>query len=538
MTGYFLIEIFSGVGTHRSAMFEPAASQKAPLPAWNPVNGLQRLAGFLKTVPASVFAAAALFAVLWLLGFPIPFVDDLFMIGAALNMAGGGDFSNPLITRQGFPSHYFFAQPPTHSYVLLGWLKVFGISAGSLTGFQLTMFFLTAAATIAILRRHSAPRWLEWLIGPAVIVGLIPCGLRMEPLAIALSMAGFAMIECGIRKRYAVTLAFFLMFMGGSAAPRTIFLPAAFVLLSIWRLARSGPGPGKGLRLALICATIALAITVVLFLWMIGFRLNEFLATFRFHTGKRLELDVNNWQVFLALLVQLHMLTQWPVLFLPFVAVGFNLLRRPRRVTQLDVIAISVLVPFALLAVTGTITVYTVWFAVFALLAGSASLLQRCSPLAKVAVQAGLTIVLFAACRVTIIQMIGVVSGRIEFSPGPHRAEALAMRSVPGHKVVVDSWVVRSVFGYRLPPDFAAFEFCHRIDGSFADDSLSQGDIYLVAPWDVRVLEEMTHLQIPESSLPMWTPFGVLRWSMMEYPCRVFIIPAESCNGKREVAGK
>jgi len=37
---------------------------------------------------------------LWMLDFPKPMVDDLFNISAALNMVGGGAFSNPLLERQ------------------------------------------------------------------------------------------------------------------------------------------------------------------------------------------------------------------------------------------------------------------------------------------------------------------------------------------------------------------------------------------------------------------------------------------------------
>jgi hypothetical protein len=498
-----------------------------------------KLLGFLAwlkrlplSIPASVFGAGVLFACLWMLGFPTPFVDDLALVGAALNMAAGGDFSNPLMTRQGFPSHYFFIQLPTHSYVLTGWLKIFGISTASLTAFQMTMYFLTAAATIAILRRHSAPRWLEWLTGPAVIACLAPCGLRMEPLAIALTMAGFAIIECGVRNRFAVALAFFLMFMGGSAALRTIFLPTAFVLLSIWRLARTGATFGRGLRLALISAAFTLAITVVLFLWMIDFRLNEFLTTIRFHTIKRVELDVSKWAVFLALLEHAPKFMGWPLLFLPFVVMCLNCLRRPRRFTELDGITTCLLIPFVLLALTGTITVYALWFPVFALLTGVASMLQPLSSGRKRVLLAVLALLLLVANKWTVITAFGVASGKIKHDTGPLTAQALAMRSEPTHKVALDSWIARYVFGYQIPPEFAAFEFCYPIGGSFVESSLAKGDIYLVSPMGVRQLEDGTNLRMPDP--PMWAPLGVRRWAIPGHPCRVSVIRAEDCNGPKK----
>src|SRR5208283_4171360 len=175
-----------------------------------------------KGVLTSVFFSLVFFGFLWLLDFPKPFIDDLFYCGAALNMAGGGDLSNPLLAW--YPGQLFFYAPPVHSYVLAGWLKFFGISAAALTGFQVTMYFSMAAAVIAILRKNESPGWLEWLVPLVVTAAFLSSGLRPEPLAAALTMAGFAMIECGARKTPLVFFALLLMFLGGATAPRmTLF---------------------------------------------------------------------------------------------------------------------------------------------------------------------------------------------------------------------------------------------------------------------------------------------------------------------------
>ena len=142
----------------------------------------------------SPLVAILFFAFLWLLDFPKPFSDDLFYCGAGLNLANGGDFANPLLARQHFPNHYFFVYPPIHSYAIAGWMKLFGISARSLTGFQDFMYALTALATLAVLRRHQAPAWLEFFVPLGVAAAFLPIGLRPEPLSVALTMTGFAMI--------------------------------------------------------------------------------------------------------------------------------------------------------------------------------------------------------------------------------------------------------------------------------------------------------------------------------------------------------
>src|SRR5579863_8170863 len=102
----------------------------------------------------SMLGAAFFFTALCLLDFPKPWVDDLFFCGAGFNLANGGDFSNPLIVRQNYPSHYYYVFPPLHSYAIAGWVHLFGISTVSLLAFQAVTYTIIACSTIAILRRH------------------------------------------------------------------------------------------------------------------------------------------------------------------------------------------------------------------------------------------------------------------------------------------------------------------------------------------------------------------------------------------------
>src|SRR5881409_235869 len=98
---------------------------------------------------------AAYCLMLWLLDFPKPMVDDLAYCGAACNLAQGGDYSNPWLLRYHLPGHLFLVYPPLHSFALAGWLKLFGISARSMTAFPVTMCFVTASSTAALLWRKS-----------------------------------------------------------------------------------------------------------------------------------------------------------------------------------------------------------------------------------------------------------------------------------------------------------------------------------------------------------------------------------------------
>src|SRR5665213_1074302 len=96
--------------------------------------------GKRKLFPLPLVFAMFIFGALLFLDFPKPGLDDLFFVGTSLNLAQGGDYSNPLLERQQFSSHFYFVHTPTYSFALAGWLKIFGVSTFSLLGFQLLMY--------------------------------------------------------------------------------------------------------------------------------------------------------------------------------------------------------------------------------------------------------------------------------------------------------------------------------------------------------------------------------------------------------------
>src|SRR5260370_29230652 len=100
--------------------------------------------GLAGRLPLSIAGALVFFCGLWLLDFPKPMVDDLFYTGAALNLAGGGDFFNAMLVRQGFPSHFFFlfSPPPFPHQVRL--VKIFWPISGPSPGASSTFHFYTS----------------------------------------------------------------------------------------------------------------------------------------------------------------------------------------------------------------------------------------------------------------------------------------------------------------------------------------------------------------------------------------------------------
>ena len=468
------------------------------------------------------------FVTLWSLDFPKPYIDDLFYCGAGLNLAGGGDFSNPLLERQHFPSHYFFVYPPIHSYAIAGWMKIFGIGARSLTGFQNMMLFLTAVATLAILRGHKAPLWLEFFI-PVGVSASLAVGLRPEPLSVALTMIGFAMIECGCRG-ISVFLAFLLMFLGGETAPRLTLFASALVLLAGFRLWQTSTAPGWKRWSFCIYGLGAALVAGFIFLLMIHFQLREFLQTFHFHAHR---VEGGKIQILKKLFFENLGKTQLPLFFLTPIFFLFALWQ-PKN--ELFLRAIFIAAAFFLTALIGGIGHGSAWYAVLMMFFLAASASINAARFRRPFFAALLLVLLLAASR-NLTNVMGILSGEIQSDRGGQYAEALRLRSTPEHPVVVDSSMARYVYDYKIPRGFIDFGFSAPFPGFSVADFFQRQDIYVVSPEDVAYLKFRTRLDYPP--MPQWSPFGVSRlpflgrWVLYKHPCLTFVIPAETCGGLR-----
>ncbi len=478
--------------------------------------------------PLSIAGALVFFGCLWLLDFPRPMVDDLFYTGAALNLAGGGDFSNPMLARQEFPSHYFFVYPPVHGHVLAGWLRIFGVSAASMTGFQMTMYFIIAAATIAILRKHRTPVWMEWLVPLGVNAGLFNTGLRTEPLAAAFIMTGFALVECGGWRGAAVFPGFLLVALGGLTSPRATVFAAAFAVLMIWRIWRE-PDPARRRWVLLALAVAAAAIAGILFLWMIGFRLEEFLHTFHFHAaGAFKRFGPGKWRLFQRFL-DIQTSGQLLLMALPMVMLVVMAFKRP--LDELGWAGVALAGGVLVSGLIGGLYFGSAWYVILMLLFVATSLWRRV-PRSMAIVLGSVMILAFLAGNSSVLaQIASGLHGDIQTDLGPQGDEARAMAPTAAHPLLVDTCVARYVFDYRLPKGCVDFGFAARFpafDTTQAD--LRAGDIYLVGPSSLMGLEQWTHL---DRSAPEEFQAGRRRWTFFKHPRQVFIITAEECGGRR-----
>jgi len=497
------------------------------------------------------------FGLLWTLDFPKPFIDDLFNIGAALNLAGGGAFSNPLLVRQQFPTSRYFFHPPLQAYLLSVWLKVFGVSAASLTGFQCLVYLVICLATIAILRRHRAPTLLEWLAPLGVSSAFLPIGLRHEPLSAALVMMGFAVVECGCVGTLPLFGGFLLMFLGWSVAERFVVFNAVLILLAVYRLWRATCcAPVSRPRTAhrhptvaavydrrpcwAVAAGVALLVTALMFLAQIDFRVSEFSRTIHLHAVTVLGGSKP------GLLVQFLLgigITQKPILVMLLV-LAIWALQHP--LDDLARIGLCLTLALPCVAFIGGLGCGGIWFPVLAVLLLTDSVVRHTTAhLARAALLSLVCAVLVAFSSKNLVNILGIVTGGIQsgasspdgiLTAGGRDAHPTtgSLRPTPEHPLLVDASTARYIFDYRLPPGSIDWSFAAPFPGALdAHFTIRPGDIYLLCPSSVHILARKGCLDLPT---PQWVPLGLRRWAYEQQPRKAYLIRAEDCQPPRPPA--
>lgn len=472
------------------------------------------------------------FGVLWCLGFPQPGYDDLFYTGAALHLADGGDFSNPLLDRQMFPSHYFYVYPPLHSFVLAQWLKIFGIHAASQTGFFMVNALVICAATLSIMRRRQAPAWAQWTVPLAVSFAFFPCGLRPETLAVALTLAGFDVSERAKSIGWLKCIGFLLMFLGASCAPRVMFFSLALASCAGFESWRENGHNGSRQKLIVFWLG-ALAASGLVFLTLIQFRLHEFLQTFHFHAtrveGKPLAILIDYAKHILGIL-------QWPLILLPLAMLAISL-RKPWN--RFNNAGIFILVAFVPLIATGGIGHGFIWWSMILIFIFAGSFAAGNSRSVVRIMGVMVVLALLMANRKLFANTYGIITAKINTKPSAQNAVISAMRPGPEHPLLLDSAVARYVFDYRIPTGCFDVEFGSPFPGGLPGDlnssELRPGDVYLVGPDTVTLLKNRTSLQ---RDVPIWNAFGLQQFKFVKDPRAVYVVSAEDCKESRARTGE
>ncbi|MCW6036934.1 hypothetical protein K4A83_11760 [Spirulina subsalsa FACHB-351] len=231
------------------------------------------------------FLAFSSIPLFWLifysLWFPVPHDDDLFFIGAAINLAEKGDFVNPLLSLWSDRTiDRFYVQPPFHSYVLGFWLKLFGVSSSSILAFQVFCFFLFSVFLSLLLKKFKFPVFTSLAITLCYGLFMFNFGLRQDGLAMIFFTMGLWLLT------HKKPLSYFagFTFLGSSilTLPVNMVLAIPFgialVIEQTVQVKRQQPTQLKR-TITLLSVTWVLAVifTFSLFLLSVNFELTRFL---------------------------------------------------------------------------------------------------------------------------------------------------------------------------------------------------------------------------------------------------------------------
>lgn len=179
----------------------------------------------------------AVIAAIWLglaaLGFPYPYPDDAIMIGPSLGIIEHGLVTNIYLSKAFYPDTIYLFYPPVFSWVLAGWIVLFGKAQASLAVFWATCGTIASIGLGHLLRRLTRQNW-PLLAAPVLLFGCIAyTGLRMELLAFATFFAGLA-LACTARPGFRL-MGYWLLFLTPTVAPTFLAFATVAVLALLWR---------------------------------------------------------------------------------------------------------------------------------------------------------------------------------------------------------------------------------------------------------------------------------------------------------------
>lgn len=221
-------------------------------------------------------------------GYPLPCSDDLAITGAALSLTRGDGFQNPYVREwmAAFPTDKPFFYPPGMSYLLAGWLFIFGIGVKSMLAFQWTALVFGASTLGWFLYRWCAvPISICAVAGLSFILAFQLEGFRNEVPAYALAFLGMSL---SFYDHKACKLAgYFLLAFSGVVYPLAPLI-AAPVYFSVFLTLRPADPLNavhlwKSLCREIPYAAIGVVLSGVIFSWMIDGEFSEFFRVLRIH---------------------------------------------------------------------------------------------------------------------------------------------------------------------------------------------------------------------------------------------------------------
>jgi hypothetical protein len=190
---------------------------------------------------AFVGGVVAFWLVLAALDLPRPHWDDIWYTDASISLAQTGRLEAPALDHvlQAFGTKTFLLTFPFHSYVLAGWLKVFGVSTAAILLYSSTCGAVASLGLAAVLESLGASLGAIVLAIAFYALHITGYGLRTEMLGYAFLFAGMALVTREGRGRIAWGIV--LAAAGALTAPNLLGSAPVLLLALLWNR-RTAPG--------------------------------------------------------------------------------------------------------------------------------------------------------------------------------------------------------------------------------------------------------------------------------------------------------
>ncbi len=412
------------------------------------------------TIPIVVF-----WTILFFLGYPLPSKDDIFFTGAAINLAKGGEFTNPYIESWNnvLSSGKFYFQPPFHSYTLAGWLKIAGISTNSLLFFQYLCYILFSLASALIFRAYNFPRVTAF--GITILFAIWHCnpnpyhstGFRQDALGMAFLALGLLLMTKDIWWTY--FLSFCLLESAVLTAPINIAYGFSFglAILAINFIDRRKFKINYlhyflKIGITFISAT---ALIFVIFLLCINFELNTFISDFLLHASWRRTSTMQAIPVFVNLISNYYGI----ILYVPSYILFFLMCILVFHKRLFIAINLKILFIGLTLGMLLNIFLYTsaIGFNFFFCWVGIIAIVFMINWPSKIKIAVYLVIItLFLSSQ--IINTLSLI-GREYVSESQYQEIREYVLANPNRKYAIDEVAARFVFDYKLPKNSTSWTF-------------------------------------------------------------------------------
>ena len=433
--------------------------QKARKPAYS-------FKSFILTVAIPI---VAFWTVIFFAQYPLPTIDDLFFIGAAMNLAKGGEFTNPYIAAWNsiLSSGKFYFQPPFHSYTLAGWLKIAGISTTSFLLFQYLCYNTFSLSSALILRNYGFSRSTSlcttfliavWHCNPNIHVST---GLRQDALGMAYLGLGLWLLTRDSWWRYFLGFSFAGSAICTSPITAAYAIPFTISILIINLIHSKNSDNLQYLLTRSVALLAACGLVFMFFLLCINFDLYSFLSDFSLHASLRRTSAIKSFPVFIWLITRAYgkiLILPSYILFISL-AVGVFINRYCIYIEhKILLIALSMGMILNVLLYASA-----VGFAFFFCWLGIIIIIFKIKKL-KIKLYA----FVLTGCVFLSSQFLNILSlAQREYVPeNQYREIKEAVLANPDRKYAIDDVAARFVFDYKLPKNCTSWTFMHEVPGA------------------------------------------------------------------------